>query len=216
MSDTPESGFFDREVDGRPYVVFVPKGVKGPLPSILFLHGMGESGTDGLLQVSVGIGPALMRNRDRWPFLVVLPQKPVHRELWPEHANYLSKVLDAVQKEFEPDPHRRYLTGLSQGGHGTFHLVRNLSWQFAAAAAVCGWVAPETAVRNFRGIPLWAFHGEKDPVVPAEASRRAVQALQEAGEDAKLTLYPDVGHNSWDSAYAEEQLPKWLLSHRLD
>ncbi len=210
-----ETGFLDRETQERPYVVFVPKGVKKPWPTILFLHGAGECGVDGLRQVAVGLPPAIMLDRGRWPFLVVIPQKKEVRDLWKQDREYLDAVLHAVEKEFEPDPHRRYLTGLSQGGRGTFDLVKSLAWQFAAAAPVCGWADLEQVAKDFRDVPLWAFHGEDDNVVPLKGSRDAVEAILAAGGTAKITTYPETGHNSWDAAYRESELPAWLLEHHL-
>jgi predicted peptidase len=212
-----ESGFLDREVtvDGKPsrYVVFVPKGLdpKG-LPVILFLHGYGESGSDGLLQTAVGLGHAIQRNRTQWPFLVVFPQKPVFESLWPNYVPLLDSILQHVEAEFAPDTHRRYLTGLSQGGHGTFQLAKALAWRFAAIAPVCGWADDEVGERLL-DIPVWAFHGDDDEAVKVSASIQAIDAIEKAGGRAKLTRYPGVGHNSWDAAYQNEKLGEWFLQH---
>jgi predicted peptidase len=209
------AGFIEGSLDGRGYVVYNPGAVEEPKPAILFLHGAGESGKDNLRQVIQGIGSAVMWDRDRWPFLIVFAQKPEVRELWPTQVEHLNGILKATEAEHSIDPHRRYLTGLSQGGHGTFHLVKKLAWQFAAAAPVCGWCSPETAVENFSDIPIWAFHGGADPVVPPKGSTEPIEALIAKGCDAKVTIYEGVDHNSWDKAYRESDLPTWLLGHSL-
>lgn len=210
-----ETGFLHRAVRNNKFVVYVPRDFKPDMPAILFLHGMGESGTDGLKQTAIGLGHSIRMGMARWPFVVVMPQKPDAPSYWADHVARINEILIAVEKEFQPDPHRRYITGLSQGGCGTFELANNLTWQFAAAAPVCGWARPADIGPRLKSIPVWAFHGTDDPVVKVEESRKAIEAIKAAGGDAKLTEFAKVGHNSWDSAYAEPDLPSWFLSHSL-
>jgi predicted peptidase len=207
------TGFLEFHVEGMDYVVYVPREGQAPYPTILFLHGMGESGSDGLKQVIQGIGSAIQWNRARWPFLVILPQKPDANKLWPEYKAELNAILHQVEGDFEIDDHRRTITGLSQGGHGTFNLAGSLAWSFAAAAPICGWCDDEAALERLKEIPLWAFHGSADQAVPVQRSEEAVAKLKAMGADAKLTVYEGVDHNSWDRTYRESDLPKWLADH---
>jgi predicted peptidase len=216
-----ETGFLDRTVQvagaTRRYAVFVPLGYRPerPPPAILFLHGRGESGVDGLLQVSQGLGPAVLRARDRWPFLIVFPQKPNANSQWSTHHEMLGEVLAQVDREWPSNPCRRYLTGLSQGGCGTFELAGRLPWSFAAAAPVCGYCETSEVPSHLEGLPLWVFHGERDETVPAAESVRVVEELRRLGHSPRLSLYPDLEHNSWDRAYRDEAIPEWFLEHRL-
>lgn len=217
MNDHLPTGFLHRTLpNGRKYIVYVPAEVRPPYPALLFLHGRGESGTDGMLQLAVGLPLALMRNHARWPFLMVIPQKADGDQLWPSEKENINQALDWTAASWEIDPHRRYISGLSQGGNGTWVLAKSLSWQFAAAAPVCGWCDDLEHVKNsYHDLPIWAFHGGKDTVIPHEKSEAAVKAALEGGADAKLTIYPELGHNSWDEAYQASDLPNWLLSHHL-
>jgi predicted peptidase len=214
-----ETGFLERSasVNGveHRYAVYVPREYDPAInwPAILFLHGYGESGSDGLLPLAVGLGEAIMRQRTAWPFVVVFPQKPEHKALWPNFPTLLDEVLRQTEDELSIDEDRRYLTGLSQGGHGTFTLARSLRWSFAAIAPICGFPDP-SVVKDLRGMPVWAFHGERDPVVPPEKAVAVIEALQKAGSEARMTLYPDLDHNSWDRAYQDEKLAEWFLEHR--
>lgn len=209
-----ESGFLNRSTLDLDYVVYCPKGMAPTgLPAILFLHGKGECGHDGLRQTLIGLCHAIRSDCSRWPFLVVAPQKRDADALWAASAVDLDRMLAEVEAEFAPDPHRRYLTGLSQGGRGTFDLATRLVWTFAAAAAVCGWTEPAEACDRLAGTPLWAFHGDQDPVVPYRPGQELVERLTEMGSEARFTLYEGVGHNSWDSAYLHSDLPAWLLAH---
>jgi dipeptidyl aminopeptidase/acylaminoacyl peptidase len=61
---------------------------------------------------------------------------------------------------------------------------------------------------------VWAFHGAEDPVVPLEQSQSMVDALRACGGDAKLTILPGVGHDSWSQTYDNPELYEWFLQHR--
>jgi predicted peptidase len=236
-----ETGFLDRivAVNGVEYryQVFVPRnwGPKVKWPVILFLHGYGEEGEDGLLPTDVGIAAAIRNHVDRFPFVVVIPQ--CRKNDWwtnvPMEAEAL-KALDQTMKEFKGDPQRVYLTGLSMGGYGTWALGAQYASKFAALAPVCGGIRlppgddmpnahntddsadPYAAVAQKIGkTPVWVFHGGSDPVVPVQESRQMVEALKAAGGNVRYTEYSGVGHNSWGKAYDEADLFAWLLAQRL-
>jgi hypothetical protein len=84
---------------------------------------------------------------------------------------------------------------------------------FAAIVPICGIGHPDL-VANIRHLPVWAFHGEADRNVPVSGSREPIAELRRLGADPKYTEYPGVGHNSWNLAYADERLWRWLLQHR--
>jgi predicted peptidase len=205
----------DRSAFGLNTRIIIPETpAPGPLPAILFLHGRGQSGTDGS-QIDIGLSAQALDKPQDWPVLIVCPQKPEFDRLWPDYLKELSGVLEAVDREFRPDHARLSLTGLSQGGNGSLVLAKALPWRFAAVAAVCGWADPRQAARELAGTPLWLFHGSDDAVVPASCSVAVADWM--TGPDRplaapRLTLYPGVGHNSWEAAYAEPKLPEWLLS----
>lgn len=184
------------------------------LPTILYLHGRGESGDDGLRQLLIGLPSAILNRASEWPFLVICPQKAGSDEEWFDQRVWLSEILKRTEEAYPVDTSRRYITGLSQGGRGTFRLAGSLPWKFAAAAPVCGWVDPEEAVVSLRGVPTWAFHGLDDETIPPTGTTLAASALRDAGENVEVTLLEGVGHNSWDFAYREAGLAAWLLKHR--
>ena len=67
---------------------------------------------------------------------------------------------------------------------------------------------------KIKDIPTWVFHGDKDPAVPVQQSRDLVEALKKAGGEPKYTEYPGVAHNSWDKAYATDELYDWLRKQK--
>jgi predicted peptidase len=238
-----QTGFLDRTVTisgtAYHYQVFVPYGdsSKKKWPVILFLHGAGERGSDGLLQTQVGLGQAIRQDAARFPFIVVLPQCPKEK-IWGEadmQALALA-ALDASLREFHGDRGRVYLTGLSMGGFGAWELAARNPGRFAAIVPVCGGVQPQKhwpqlrvtlvdelhnedpfreVARRIASTPVWIFHGDADSLVPVEQSRHMAEALKAANANYKYTEYPGVDHNSWDKAYAEPDLVPWLLSQSL-
>lgn len=218
--------------------VFIPKHWtrKKKSPVILFLHGAGERGDDNLAQTRVGIGPSILRQQETLPFIIVMPQCPRNR-WWtePDMQAQALKALDQTIKEFNGDPQRTYLTGLSMGGYGSWVMAANNPTRFAAVAVVCGGVRPPprvsapqptdgvTAAADPYGAvaarigktPVWVFHGGADPVVPVSESRKMVEAIKAAGGSVRYDEYEGVGHNSWDKAYAEAEIFTWMLAQKL-
>jgi predicted peptidase len=233
-----ETGFLDRTVavggTNYKYQVFVPENwsAKQKWPIILFLHGAGERADDGLIQTQVGIGRAIREHRDRFPAIVVLPQCR-KGDWWAQSPmdDEAIAALEAASKEFHGDPNRTYLTGLSMGGYGTWHLAGKYPGRFAAIAPICGGVlmpdvsrmqppdevTPYTAAAKKIGgkTPTWIFHGADDPVVPVTESRKMNDAMKTLGGDVRYTEYPGVGHDSWNKAYDEADLFTWMFSKSL-
>ena len=238
-----ETGFLDRTVtigaETYRFEVFVPanwdKHKKWPV--VLFLHGAGERGDDGLLPTDVGIGHAIRQKPANWPMIVVMPQCRMG-SLWtdsPMQAQALSALKQSI-REFHGDPQRVYLTGLSMGGYGTWDIGAKYPHTFAALVPICGGIrAPadfpdlrvslvndpsvsdpylETA-RRIGKTPVWIFDGADDPTVPAQESHKMMEAGSNAKGDFRMIEFPGVGHNSWDLAYGNSGLVPWLLEQRL-
>jgi poly(3-hydroxybutyrate) depolymerase len=199
-----------------PYRVWVPPGhqAKRELwPFILFLHGRGESGHDNIAQTTVGLGPALVRHPDRWPFVALFPQKAAFDVQWEHHGAALFALIDEIVDKYGIDPSRRYLTGISQGGHGTWELGAERPRSWAALAPVCGYGPPARYAPQLTGVPIWCFHGQADSIVSHAASVDIVRAIERDGGQVRFTSYAGVGHDAWEPAYAEPELPSWLLQH---
>lgn len=196
-----------------PYVLYVPRDYQPETrwPLIVFLHGAGECGTDGLLQLAAGLPPAIVKRPGNWPFLVLIPQKPDRRSAWEDHDAALMAMLERTQHDYAVDDRQRFLTGLSQGGHGTWVLGARHKELWAAIAPVCGYGDPQAIGKDLATMPLWAFHGDADKAVSVQQSKALVAAVQAAGGKPELLIYPGVGHNSWDQAYGEAGLADWFL-----
>ena len=71
---------------------------------------------------------------------------------------------------------------------------------FAAAIPVCGRFPSDQAER-ITDIPVWCFHGEKDPTINAQFSRNAYATMKKLGGNMKYTELAGVGHNAWVQAF---------------
>jgi len=182
-------------------------------PLLLFLHGAGERGDDIQKVKTHGI-PKIAENDLSLPFIAVSPQCP-EDSFWSSEQEALLALLDEITANFNVDVKRIYLTGLSMGGYGTWHLASSHPEKFAAIAPICGGGNPNR-VQALVHTPVWAFHGAKDNVVRLEESERMVNALKERGGNAKLTVYPEADHDSWTETYDNPELYSWLLSYSLD
>ena len=188
-------------------------GKKWPL--ILFLHGAGERG-DNLELVKIHGIPKIVEERDL-PFVTLSPQCPINH-WWSEYLPVLDCLLAETIQTLDVDPQQIYLTGLSMGGFGTWHMAAEYPHRFAAIAPICAgmlWMFgfPQRSA-EIKHIPTWAFHGALDHVVPMDASEVMVQCLKEAGADARLTIYPDLDHDSWTVTYNNPALYAWFLEHK--
>lgn len=193
------------------YLLSLPKDYdeKSSWPLLLFLHGAGERG-DNLDLVKKHGPPQRIEAGEQFPFIVVSPQCP--KDGWWEPFA-LKVLLDDLVQKYKVDPDRIYLSGLSMGGFGTWALAASQPDRFAALVPICGGGDPQWAKR-IAHIPVWAFHGAKDPVVPVTRSQQMVEALEKKGAKAKLTIYPEASHDSWTEAYADPQLYQWLLEQK--
>jgi predicted peptidase len=194
-----------------PYLLYKPTTPKGKLPLVMFLHGAGERGNNLELVKKHGI-PKRLEQGQEFPFMVVSPQCPKD-SWWPLELDALKGLLDDVVSKHNVDKKRIYLTGLSMGGYGTWYLAGMYPKLFAAIAPICGggdFVLGEQLTQ----MPIWAFHGDKDNVVPLSESQRMVDIVKKAGGKAKLTVYKNVDHDSWTQTYANSKLYEWLLSHK--
>ncbi|MCX7885725.1 MAG: prolyl oligopeptidase family serine peptidase [Verrucomicrobiae bacterium] len=178
-------------------------------PLLLFLHGAGERGTNLTLVLKHG-PPKLAHEGRKFPFIIVSPQCPTNQWWSPTE---LTRLLDHLTRRYRVDNERVYLTGLSMGGYGTWALAAAHPERFAAIAPICGG-GDTTSAHRLRELPIWVFHGAKDKTVPVEKSIQMVEAIKAAGGNVRLTIYPDVAHDSWTQTYENPEFYDWLLSHR--
>lgn len=241
LAEGSDTGFLNRSVTvggvTYRYQVYVPREwtSKQKWPVILSLHGVGERGDDGLFSTEIGLAKGIRRKPGSYPFVAVFPQCR-SGATWGDKVmqGMAMAALEAAIKEFHGDRARVHLTGLSMGGFGAWDMAIRYRGTWATVVVVCGGLKPlaafpeihsqqvdlsgedpyAEAAKRIGFTHVWIFHGAKDATVPVEESRRMVEALKAAGAEVQYTEYPDVGHNAWDRAYLEPELPKWMLSYK--
>ena len=234
-----ETGFLNRKINLKGinyrFQVYLPEDWRRDdrkhWPILLFLHGRGERGSEGMWQTQIGLPAELRDHPDRWPFIVVLPQIPQTAH-WTDPAmmDLAMATLDYEAAEFHADPDRTYLSGISLGGYGAWELARLYPHRWAAIAIASGgifwsyepsrWRDANTLPAQYAAaigpIPIWLFHGTEDTTVATKQSEIMFDAFKAAGGHIRLWLYQGLPHDSWTRAFNEPDLPRWLLAHRND
>jgi predicted peptidase len=196
------------------YEVYYPPGyqeAEQKRPLLLFLHGAGERGND--IEKVKGLAlPALLLKKEL-PFIVAYPQCP-DGQYWSVELldNWLNQLLTELKDRV--DLNKIYLTGISMGGYGTWHWATAFPDKFAAIAPICGGGDPARALR-LKNVPVWAFHGAKDYIVPLSESAQMVEALKRVGGKVTFTIYPDAAHDAWTETYHNPVLYDWFLTYHL-
>jgi len=232
-----ETGFLNRKIElhGVTYrfQVYLPeewrRDDRRQWPIILFLHGRGERGSEGMWQTQIGLPAQVRDHPERWPFIIVMPQCPLG-SVWtdPEILAMAIAALDEETAEFHADVDRTYLTGLSLGGYGAWELARSFPHRWAAIAIAASGVfwsyAPERwqelatlpaeYAKALGRTPVWLFHGVDDPVVQPRESELMFDALKANDGHVRLWMYQSLKHDCWTRAFNEPELPRWLLAHR--
>jgi len=202
------------ESAGLHYLLTFPEGYHDDpteeWPLILFLHGAGERGDD-LDYLMVHGMPRMYNQLEKFPFITVSPQCPANTT-WNSLISNLRILLEEVMETYNVDEGAIYLTGISMGGRGAWELAMTYPEMFAALAPIAGGGDPAN-IANLIDIPVWAFHGDADNVVPIEENIRMVDALEAIGGDVEFTVYPRVGHDSWTQTYENPELYEWFLGH---
>lgn len=194
-------------------------------PVTTFLHGSDGTNIRPVVSPQTDVGrppPNLVAAlaSDAYPSILMAPQ--LERGSWasPDNSRLIREAIDDVQGTFGADPTRRYLTGLSFGGFGTFHFVQEYPNYFAAGVPIAGSYfppfdpfepLPEDPFADYaetvKHIPLWVFHGTGDPVVNVNGSRIIVDAVQAAGGNIRYSELPDGNHDIWDRVYDANAFP---------
>ena len=136
--------------------------------------------------------------------------------------NEVRDFIDFATTHYNVDLSRVYVTGLSCGAFGVWEYLGFYGGDHKVAAAVPiageGRPAFATASCSLGDTPIWAFTGLLEDTVDPQGSIVPMTALQDdcgvPAEQAKLTVYPDRDHNSWDPAYGGangDDIYSWML-----
>ena len=185
-------------------------------PLIIFLHGAGERGNDINMVKKHGIPKLIEENASvirEYEFIAVSPQCP-EGMWWNVLYDEIDTLIQTCVENLQVDKSRIYLTGLSMGGYGTWYFALKHPRAFAAIAPICGGAEACGRLSIIKNVPIWAFHGEKDDVVPFSQSAEVVDKLKELGANVKFTAYPELFHDSWTVTYNNPDFYKWLFAQK--
>ncbi len=190
------------------YYAHLPEGIEADKtkkwPVLISLHGSG-GGDNGAAAQEKSVPVRFVKAHPELGMIVIAPAS---REWW--NLPVLDDMYAEILAKYPVDPDRVYLTGLSMGGYGSWQWVAERPDLFAAVAPICGGGSPADAVL-FKDVPVWVFHGAKDPTVPVKLSYDMVEALRAIHGRVRLTIYPTAGHDSWTAAYNTLELYLWML-----
>lgn len=198
-------------------------------PLILFIHGIGELGTDLSKMLRAGLPRLINRkmfpadfevNGQHFSFIVISPQF----KKWPTNDE-VKNVLDYAIRNFRIDTSRVYITGLSMGGGVTWEFDAQYGGSVAAIAPICGGSWPDIKraekIASF-DLPVWAFHNADDNTVPVSYTVDYVKKINSFNPSvkAKYTTWLTGGHDSWTKAYDPatkedgKNVYEWMLQYR--
>lgn len=215
------------------YLAFSPETVspEKKIPLLIYLHGAGGLGPE-ILKISgqpKGILLGIQKFK-KGPCLVVAPQCMRSSKKSPLKSTWEAEDLDLflthlLEKYTYVDHNRIYLTGNSMGGFGSWMWGGNAPQHFAAIAPLVGGIGrggPKDVTpdldkwaANLATVPVWAFVGAKDNVVPADRSERMVAAIKKAGgKQVKLLVYPEEGHGAGRRVFQSQEFYDWMFSQK--
>ena len=210
-----------------PYRLLAPRTrvANQQYPLIVFLHGAIARGDDN--EEPLNWGPRLIQEtlaKQNQDCVVIAPQCP-KGEGW-AGSSFFSKGKDALTltmeliqgplaKEFQLDPKRRYLTGVSMGGIALWGYMVQTPGVFAAGVPVCAAGTPSSVTDAAVRFPMWVFHSDDDHLIPVQSARDMVEAWKKHGGSARYTEYTGLKHSSWKKAYLDTEMFTWLLQQQL-
>lgn len=225
--------FTDESGQSMSYRLFVPceYDPEKQYPLLLSFHGAGSRGKANLRQlrawVAGWIDDAVQAEH---PCFILMPQCP-SRQRWVEtdwkkgryrlsqvpvspSMTLVKQIFEKILAERSIDRQRIYVMGASMGGFATWDFVTRYPDLVAGAVPICGGGDPSMA-KTLKGIPIWAFHGDRDNVIPPSGSQDMIDAIKRAGgTKSRLTLYRGVRHGSYEKAWQEETLVDWLFGQK--
>ncbi len=226
-----QAEYQDESGDSLRYLVWLPAGYgvdrEKLHPMIVFLHGSGSETYNSEFVISSGLPAvlALGEQPENFDFVVISPQAEPGT-FWLTDGQL--EVVDAIVQEaldtYLVDESRVYLTGLSMGGYGAWHLASLYSNRYAAMSSLSGsgyqlpFTPPPEYSCPLRQMGVAAYHGEQDLISEYRGIALQVSAWEsQCGGRVEWTVYPDAGHiETYERAYRDPALYEWMLEHSRD
>lgn len=147
---------------------------------------------------------------------VLIPQCPANKSGWQSIATQVFALIDQISNQHPVDTSRVILTGHSMGGTGTWALGAMAPKRFSCIVPMSGSISLTASKQKaLSKLTVWAIVGEKDKTVLPTSSRSAIEKLQKAQGEARLTILPGAAHRDVPAqAWLDPQLGllDWMLS----
>jgi predicted peptidase len=204
------------------------------LPLFLFFPGAGEFGNgNSALHLLLTNGPTKIIAQGKYPanikmkgkyynYIVFTPQF----KWWP-NINSIKEILEFVKINYRVDTSRIYISGLSMGGTLASDFAIAFPSKIAAVIPMAGVTIDFQNNQKCKRIsdanlPVWAFHSEDDAVFDVEIVKSFVSKSNyyNPWNKAKLTIWPNGGHDAWTRAleptFKENDLNiyEWMLQFK--
>ena len=218
--------FHDSDGTRHSYMVFVPdpslRAERPPL--VVYLNGHGENGDDCLGPLRNGLAPVIWEDEQSFPFVVVWPQCDIG-DRW-VHGGRSSEralaIMRDVAQEFQTDPDRVYLTGISSGGTGVWAIAAGNPGLFSAIVPMSA-IASDSDVEKVvqAQLPVWSFSVSEDGSGLVETNRKVHQMMLAARTNSRSTELSIKGiiaknhHDAWSFAFRDGGLYRWMTSHTI-
>jgi len=179
------------------YWLYTPSDPTENMPLIVYLHGGSGKGDDLELITAVDGFPKYLRDGQLGDVraYVIIPQLPSSQKGWANGASAVYELIQVTVSKFGIDEENISLTGHSMGGTGTWNLALSYPTLFARIAPLSGSVRVQPEyIEKLKNIPVWAFVGSADTIVPPDSSMEFVAALKEAGGNAGITIFGNADH----------------------
>lgn len=229
------TAYIHTDEDGlkMPYRVFLPPNYdpQKEYPMLISIHGAGSRGKDNIKQLRSWVAGWMDEKvQKEHPCIILMPQCPIKQQWvnvsW-KNGSYTLKdtpiskpmklakeIVDKIIDGHAVDKDRIYVMGCSMGGYGTWNFVMRYPELIAAAVPICGAGDPSMA-KEIKHLPIWVFHGDKDPTVPLSGSTDMIEALTSFKKNkTRMTIYKGVGHNSYTLAWKDPELIEWVFSQQ--
>ena len=177
--------------------LYIPEKTYAASGLIVYLHGGSGKGEDlNLITQAEGFPQYLQSGLlGDVSSYVLIPQLPKEQKGWSDFDGTLMDMIQTVVQEYGVDASNISLTGHSMGGTGTWSIAAAHPGFFARIAPLSGSIRNSSQnVQALKDTPVYAFVGMEDTIVKPESTAIFVQALKEAGGDARLVELAGADH----------------------
>lgn len=192
------------------YYLYKPDKFKENLPVILFLHGIGERGTN-ISDIEKYSLPKYLKNIDI-PFIVIAPQC-LENNFWEYHLRDVEKIINIEYKKNKYDKENIFLAGSSMGAYGAWNYLIQRPDLFKGIVSIAGGImlSIKQNIEKIKSKKILMYHGDKDDVVDVNVSIKTYEKLKDGNaKDVELKIINNDNHFLTSHAFKDQYIYEWL------